>query len=70
MTEQYSTIIFHNILYIYHIFLSQSSVDGAWVVSMSWLLISSTAMNFGVHVFFRICFILGGYISRSGIAGS
>ena len=58
-------------MYIYHIFLHQSSTDGHLGCSHILAIINSAVMNIGVHVSFQISvFIFFGYILRSGIAGS
>ena len=58
-------------LYIYHIFLIQSSFDGHLSCFHVLAIINSAVMNIGVHASFRISFfVFSGYIPRSGIAGS
>uniref|UniRef100_A0A8D0ST03 Uncharacterized protein n=1 Tax=Sus scrofa TaxID=9823 RepID=A0A8D0ST03_PIG len=60
---------YYSILYIYHIFLIQSSVDrqlGCFHVLAS---VNSAAMNMWVHVSFSRK-VLSGYMPKSGIAGS
>ena len=58
-------------IYIYHIFLSQSSVDGHLGCVHVLAIVNSAAMITGVHVSFQIqVFIFSGYMPGSGIAGS
>ena len=59
-------------MYIFHVFFIHSSIDGH-LSSLHFLaVVNIAAVNFGVHVSFRISgvFFGGGYIPRSGIAGS
>ena len=64
----YDWVTFH---YIYHIFLNQSSFDGHLGCFHVLTLVSSVAMNIGVHVSSLIrVFMFSGYMPRSGIAGS
>ena len=63
IAEQYS------IVYMYHIFFIHSSVDGHLGCLQVLAIVSSAAMNIGVHVAFRIM-VFSGYIPRTGIAGS
>ena len=56
-------------MYIYHIFLIQSSVDGHLGCFHVLAIVNSAAMNIGVHVSFSVK-DLSGYMPRSGIAGS
>ena len=62
MAEQYS------IVYMYHNFLIHSSVDGHLGCFHVLAIVSSAAMNNGLHVYFN--FGLSGYMPRSGIARS
>ena len=48
MTEEYS------IVYMYHIFLIHSSVDGHLGSSQIMAIVNNAAINIGVHVFFQI----------------
>ena len=49
--------------------LNQSSVHGRWTCSHVLTIVSSIAMNIGMHGSFQIrVFIFSGYIPRSGIA--
>ena len=65
MAEQYS------IVYVCHIFLIQSFVDGHLGCFHVLAIVNSAAMNTGVHVSFQISvFVFSGYMPRSGIAGS
>ena len=58
-------------MYLYHIILSHSSVDGHLGGFPILAIVSSTAVNIWVHVFFWISVrIFSGYIPRSGIVGS
>ena len=55
---------------IYHIFI-HLSVNGHLGYFHVLAIVSSTAMNIGMHVSFQISiFVFSGYIPRSGIAGS
>ena len=62
MAEQYSVI------YMYHVFLIHSSVDGYLGYFHVLAIVNSAAVNIGVHVSFWII-VLSGYMPRSGIAG-
>ena len=57
------------IVYMYHIFLTHSSVDGHLGSSQVLAIVNSAAINIGVHVFFTNCGFLWIDV-RSGIAGS
>ena len=61
--EYYSTV------YLYHMFFIHSSVNGYLGYFHALAIVNSAAMNFRVHVSFRIRVFLG-YTPRSGIAGS
>uniref|UniRef100_A0A8W4F9G9 Uncharacterized protein n=1 Tax=Sus scrofa TaxID=9823 RepID=A0A8W4F9G9_PIG len=63
MAEEYS------IVYIYHIFLIQSSVDGHMGCFHVLAIVNSAAMNMQVHVSL-LSRVLSGYMPKSGIAGS
>ena len=63
MAEYYSTV------YIYHIFLIQSSIDGHLDCFHVLAIAISAAMNMPVHVSFSRKDLFG-YMSKSGIAGS
>ena len=63
MAEQYSMV------YIYHTFLIQSSVDGHLGCFHVLAIVNSAAMNMRVHVPFSRK-VLSGYMPKSGIAGS
>ena len=56
-------------VYMYHIFLMHSSVDGYLGCFYVLAIVNSTAMNIAVHVSFRRN-VLSEYIPGSGIAGS
>ena len=56
-------------MYIYHIFLSQSSVDGHLGYFHVLAIVNSAAMNMQVHVSL-LSRVLSGYMPKSGIAGS
>ena len=69
ISTSYSSTILK--LLLYHIFLSQLSVDGLLGCFHVLAIVNSAAMNSGVHVSFWISvFSYSGYISRSGIPGS
>uniref|UniRef100_A0A8D1G4T4 Uncharacterized protein n=1 Tax=Sus scrofa TaxID=9823 RepID=A0A8D1G4T4_PIG len=63
MAEKYS------IVYIYHIFRIQSSVDGHLGCFHVLAIVNSAAMNMRVHVSL-LSRVLSGYMPKSGIAGS
>ena len=63
MTEQYS------IMYMYHIFLIHSSVDGHSGCFLVLAVVNRAAMNIGVHVSFLLK-VLSRQMPKSGIAGS
>ena len=52
---------------MYHIFFIHSSVDGYLGYFHVLAIVNTAAMNFGVHVSFRIT-VFSGYMPRSGIA--
>ena len=56
-------------MYIHHIFLIQSSVDGHLGCFHILAIVNRAAMNMQVHVSFSRK-VLSGYIPKSGIAGS
>ena len=58
----------YSIVYLYHIFLMQSSVDGplGWFHVLA--ILNSAAMNMWVHVSF-LKKVLSGYVPKSGITG-
>ena len=55
-------------IYLQHIFVL-SSVDGHLGCFYVLAIVSSAAMNIGVHVAFQII-VFSGYMPRSGMAGS
>ena len=57
-------------IYIYHIFLSQLSVDGHFSCFHVLTVVNSAAVNIGMPVSFQIIVLFSGNIPRSGIAGS
>ena len=57
------------IVYMYHIFFIHSSVDGHLGCFHVLGIVTSAAMNNGVHVSFSIS-VSSGYMPRSGIVGS
>ena len=63
MAEEYS------IMYIYHIFLIHSPVDGRLGCFHVLTIVNSAAMNIQVHVSFSKK-VLSGCMPKSGIAGS
>ena len=61
----------YSIVYIYHIFFHQSSVDGHLGCFHDLAIVNSAAINIGVHISFWVSiFVFSGYMPRSGIAGS
>ena len=62
MAEYYSTV------YIYHIFLIQSSIDGHLDCFHVLAIVNSAAMNMRVHVSFSGK-VLSGYMPKSGLLG-
>ena len=56
-------------IYIYHISLSQLSVDGHLDCFHALAIVNGSAMNVGVHVSVPIV-IFSGYMPSSGIVGS
>jgi len=56
-------------VYIYHILLIQSSVDGHLDCFHVLAFVNSAAMNMQMHVSF-LKKVLSGYMPKSGIAGS
>ena len=56
-------------MYIYHILLIQSSIDGRLGCFRVLAIVNSAAMNMRVHVSFSMK-LLSGYMPRRGIAGS
>uniref|UniRef100_A0A8D1NQH7 Uncharacterized protein n=1 Tax=Sus scrofa TaxID=9823 RepID=A0A8D1NQH7_PIG len=59
----------YSIVYIYHIFLIQSSVDGHLGCFPLLAIVNRAAVNMQVHVSF-LRKVLSGYKPKSGIAGS
>ena len=59
----------YSIVYMYHSFFIHSSVDAHLGCFHVLAIVSSAAMNNGIHVSFAIL-VSSGYMSRSGIAGS
>ena len=55
---------------MYHIFFIHSSGDGHLGCFHVLAIVNSAAMKVGVHVSFQTMFFSGGYMPRSGIAGS
>uniref|UniRef100_A0A8D0RYE8 Uncharacterized protein n=2 Tax=Sus scrofa TaxID=9823 RepID=A0A8D0RYE8_PIG len=64
----YGRIVFHCV-YVHHIFLIQSSVDGHLGCFHVLAIVNRAAMNMWVHVSF-LRKVLSGYLPNSGIAGS
>ena len=65
-----SNIPLYIYIYIYHIFLNQSSVDGHLGCFHVLAFVNSAAMNIGGHLSFLVrVFLFSGYMPRSGIAG-
>ena len=56
-------------MFLYHIFLIPSTVNGHLGCFHVLAIVNSTAMNIGIHVSFLIV-VLSGYMPRSGVAGS
>ena len=56
-------------MYIYHVFLINSSLDGHLGSFHVLAIMNSAAMNIGVHVSFLMK-VLSRYMPRNGIAGS
>ena len=63
MAEQYSTV------YVYHIFLIQSSVNGHLGCFHVLAIVNRASMNMQVHVSFSRKVVFG-YMPKSGVAGS
>jgi len=61
-------VVFHCV-YIYHIFLIQSSISGHLGCFHVLVIVNSAAMNMWVHVSF-LKKVLSGYMPKSGVAGS
>ena len=59
----------YSLVYIHHIFLIQSSVDGRLGCFHVLAVVNSAAMNMRVHVSFSRK-VLSGYMPKSGFAGS
>uniref|UniRef100_A0A8D1PCV6 Uncharacterized protein n=1 Tax=Sus scrofa TaxID=9823 RepID=A0A8D1PCV6_PIG len=59
----------YSIVYMYHIFLIQSSVDGHLGCFHVLAIVNRAAMNMWVHVSFSRK-VLSGYMPKSGFAGS
>jgi len=59
----------YSIVYIYHIFLIQSSINGHLCCCHILAIENSAAMNIWVHVSF-LSRVLSGYMPKSGIVGS
>jgi len=59
---------YYSIVYVYHIFLIHSSVDGHLDCFHVLSIVNSAAMNIRVHVSFSRK-VLSGYMPKSGIAG-
>ena len=60
---------YYSIVYTYHVFLTQSSVDEYLGCFHVLAIVNSAARNIQVHASFWIV-VLSGYMPRSGIAGS
>ena len=60
---------YYSIVYMYRIFLIQSSVDGHLGCFHVLVIVNSAAMNMRVHVSL-LSRVLSGYMPKSGIAGS
>ena len=60
----------YSIVHMYHIFLSESSVDGHLGCFHVLAIVNNAVMNIGVHISFQVrLFIFSTYTPRSGIAG-
>ena len=60
---------YYSIVCMYHIFFIHPSVDGNLDCFHVLAIVTTAAMNIGVHVSFWIM-VFSGYMPRSGIAGS